>query len=399
MREEEISSHRQRRSSLKKFVSIIVPAFNAQKTIEKCINALINLNYDKSFYEIILVDNNSTDRTVELVERFSEVKCIKEPRQGRSYARNTGAQKAVGELLAFVDADVFVDPLWLDHLVSAFTMSHIGGGQGRIVPCNDDGQDSLNTFRIRLQEESTSGTNIILRLKYYESPMVNSAACLYRKEAFHFVGGFDVLLERHEDIDLAKRVSIAGFDLVAASQAIAYVEYHGEGWLSYFIRSFSEGYTKQSYNKKWQQYFSSFTPSVNENHGRKNKSILSSDFKNNLAMAMDEIGYSFLKFVVEFDSYYFFKSINATFKAFGRIYGIYQNDYQGHFTPRFCQKYINRMIMLKDGEVINLDPDYRYVFQDGAILYSINIRTNEFTRFENFQGVEKIFRHQVLSET
>ncbi len=379
------------------FVSIIVPAYNAQKTIQKCITSLLNLDYPMDKYEIIIVDNNSTDKTAELIKSYSRVTYANEKIQGRSYTRNTGAVIAKGELLAFIDADVFLDKDWLKNLVKNFQNENIGGGQGRVIPSNDDGQESLNNFRIRQQNESTSNTNIILRLMYFESPMVNSAACMYRKEAFEFVGGFDVLLERHEDIDLAKRVSLAGFDLVAVSESKAFVEYHGEGWWSYFVRSFSEGFTKQSYNDKWSQYFSSVTVTSSEKNeekkSEKNHSL--ANLKLNLHMVADEIVLNVLRAILSFDIYYFLKAVNSSFKSAGRLWGMLKNTYPGKFTVKYRYDLLKRSIFLERNIEIKIDENIRFVIQDNEILYALNIQKNEILNFNSFNTFRQVLNHRV----
>lgn len=373
-------------------VSIIVPAYNAQKTIQKCVNSLLNLDFPKEHFEIIIVDNNSTDKTAELVKNYSGVIYINESTQGRSYARNTGAKNAKGNLLAFIDSDVVLDKNWLKHLVENFQRESIGGGQGRVIPINEDGQVSLNNFRIRQQNESTGNSNIILRLMYAESPMVNSAACMYKKEAFNFVGGFDVLLERHEDIDLAKRVCLAGFELVAVSESKAFVEYHGEGWWSYFVRSFSEGYTKQSYNLKWSQYFSS-VPSIQIESANK-KSYALAGLKLNLQMFADEIVFNTIRGFISFDTYYLLKAVNSSFKSAGRVWGILKNDYPGKFSINYRKDLLNRSIFLKNDVEVKIDENIRFVIQDNEILYALNIQKNEILNLGEFYTFRQILNHR-----
>jgi glycosyltransferase involved in cell wall biosynthesis len=393
------------------FISIIVPAYNAQKTLPKCITSLINLDFPKDQYEIIIVDNNSTDKTAVIIKSFSEVIYTRETIQGRSYTRNHGAKISKGNILVFIDADVFLDSQWLKFLAVKFKKKSIGGGQGRVIPTNNDGQASLNNFRIRQQNEATDKTNIILRLKYFESPMVNSAACIYRKEAFELVGGFDVFLERHEDIDLAKRVCVAGYDLVAVPESCAYVEYHGEGWWSYFVRSYSEGYTKQSYNIKWRQYFNSqkndiaIASSECTESSSKKKMINLEAIKMNFWMVRDEIFYNVLRTVVRFDFYYSLKAINSTFKSAGRVWGILRNNYSGEFVPRYRHDLLDRTLFVKEKFEFNLDDNFsffiqegeirinenvRFVLQDNAVLYALNIKKNEFVNLGSIELHKKV---------
>jgi GT2 family glycosyltransferase len=301
-------------------------------------------------------------------------------------------------LLAFIDADVFVDQNWLSSLAKLFEHPYIGGGQGRIIPCDHDGQKLLNEFRIRQQNDSTGGSNIILRLMYGESPMVNSAACMYRRDAFLFVGGFDVWLERHEDIDLAKRVFVAGFDLIAASQAVAFVEYHGEGWWSYFKRSFDEGTTKQSYNEKWTKYFSYMNRKEIELDNmkpglRKNFRFLA-NWRMNYDLIKYEIIFNFLRTVRYRDFYYFLKAINTSFRAIGRLCGKWSYGYDYPYEPCFHQEALYQHIVMKDGSSVKLDHHMRFVMQDGQLLYAMNIKNNQFINFSESAWLGELIKYR-----
>src|SRR5512138_2703715 len=86
-------------------ISVIVPAWNEEKFIESCLYAL-QQQKTKAFCEIIVVNNNSSDSTVNIVEKFAGITLLNEPRQGVSFARNTGVKKAQGKIIVFIDADI-----------------------------------------------------------------------------------------------------------------------------------------------------------------------------------------------------------------------------------------------------------------------------------------------------
>ena len=211
------------------------------------------------------------------------------------------------------------------------------------------------------------------------------------------VGGFDVLLDRHEDIDLSKRVSLAGFDLTAQTKAEVFVEYHGEGWKSYFLRSFAEGYTKQSYNKKWQQYFSSIPKEVSQTTVEK-KVIIPDSVRLNYYLVKDEIVFNVIRSLLNWDSYYFIKAINSTFKAMGRAWGILKNDYPGSFTPAINHELLKKVIQFKNDKEVALDSNLRFVNQDESILYVMNIEKNEFINFSNFKTINAILDQRTIKK-
>jgi len=92
------------------FISVIVPALNAEKAIKECILSLLNQNYPKNKYEIIFVDNNSTDNTYNILKKFRKrIKILKELEEGSYRARNKGLRSARGSIIAFTDSDCIVD--------------------------------------------------------------------------------------------------------------------------------------------------------------------------------------------------------------------------------------------------------------------------------------------------
>ena len=111
-------------------ISIVVPAYNASKTIDRCIQSLLKQNYKN--YEIIIVDDSSTDNTSELVKKYP-VKLLKTPKNtGAGGARNIGIESSRGEIIAFTDSDCIALETWLQEIVNTFIKlpeaSAIGGG-------------------------------------------------------------------------------------------------------------------------------------------------------------------------------------------------------------------------------------------------------------------------------
>ena len=97
-------------------VSVVVCAYNAERTMEDCLASLEHLNYPD--YEVIVVNDGSKDRTLEITERFGYCRIISQPNKGLSVARNVGAEAATGEIVAYTDSDCVADPDWLAYLVA-----------------------------------------------------------------------------------------------------------------------------------------------------------------------------------------------------------------------------------------------------------------------------------------
>ncbi|MBI4330000.1 MAG: glycosyltransferase family 2 protein [Chloroflexi bacterium] len=99
-------------------ISVVVPAFNEEKFIGPALDALLKQDF-KGSYEIIVVDNASTDRTAQIC-RDKGVKVVHEPKKGVVYARQSGFLEAKGSIIATTDADTIVPPDWLSWLYEGF---------------------------------------------------------------------------------------------------------------------------------------------------------------------------------------------------------------------------------------------------------------------------------------
>lgn len=116
--------------------SIIIASHNESENLKKCLDSIINTDYPAGDYEIILVDNNSTDNTHEIVSKFTQVIYLKEDRQGAAFARNKGIAAAKEDILVFLDADTMVERSWLTRITEPFGDETVGAVGGAIRPLN-----------------------------------------------------------------------------------------------------------------------------------------------------------------------------------------------------------------------------------------------------------------------
>ena len=100
------------------FVSVVVPLYNEERWIDQCITALTAQDYPEDRFEILVIDNNSTDGSAEKASRHGRVRLLHEPTQGDYAARNRGIAEARGEIIAFTDSDTVVRPDWIRAIVS-----------------------------------------------------------------------------------------------------------------------------------------------------------------------------------------------------------------------------------------------------------------------------------------
>ena len=99
-------------------LSLVIPVFNEENQIESCLKSIENQTVMPD--EVIVVDNNCTDRTIEIVEKFKFVKVIKESRQGRGYARTAGFNEAKSDIIGRIDADSRLSNNWVEHVKNKF---------------------------------------------------------------------------------------------------------------------------------------------------------------------------------------------------------------------------------------------------------------------------------------
>ena len=106
------------------FVSVIVPVRNEESYVADCLRSLLNQDYPWDGFEIIVVDNDSSDRSADVIAQFS-VRYVFEKKRGAAAARNAGVRQSKGELLAFIDSDCIAPPDWLSSLVLAFNRREV----------------------------------------------------------------------------------------------------------------------------------------------------------------------------------------------------------------------------------------------------------------------------------
>jgi len=228
-------------------VSFVIPSRCRVESLVETIQSIRsqkNLNEDE--YEIIVVENGQDEKLSDYCKQ-ERLLYYYYPVGNRSLARNIGAHLSSSEMIAFVDSDVVLDGQWFFKMNQFFSCD-IQGMQGAIIPSIKNNR-KIDYLRRAWSEKNVPGF-VLLEKQVLESPMINAASCIYRKDILNQVGGFDSYLTRHEDIDLSKRISFIGGRLVSVPLAISHVSFDGS-YFEYVKRSFFHGYYKTLYWKKW----------------------------------------------------------------------------------------------------------------------------------------------------
>jgi poly-beta-1,6 N-acetyl-D-glucosamine synthase len=203
-------------------VSIIVPAYNEEITGVKTVENLLRSNYNK--FEIIFIDDGSTDKTYELIKaRFDgndKVKIFTKPNSGKAASLNYGISHANGEIMVCIDADTILDTNAVARLVIPFMDVNVGAVGGNVKVGN---KKNLLT-RWQSIEYTTSQNFDRLAYDYINTiTVVPGAIGAFRGSALKEIGGFDVDTLA-EDCDLTLRMLRAGYRVRACNDAFAYTE-------------------------------------------------------------------------------------------------------------------------------------------------------------------------------
>jgi len=195
-------------------ISIIVPVYNMARTIRECIDSILALRFPQDQFELICVDNDSTDATPEVLRGLggrTRVRVIRETRRGAAAARNAGLRAAHGRWIAFTDADCTVDPRWLDHLLEPLRNGGADAVGGRILA--RPGARLIECFGDRIHDHRAA----IERAWPPYLITMNLAAPLALLEKH---GGFDERWLRSQDSELSFRLTSAGCRFAYAPEAI-----------------------------------------------------------------------------------------------------------------------------------------------------------------------------------
>jgi glycosyltransferase involved in cell wall biosynthesis len=192
-------------------VSVVVPVHNCSKTISKCLTSLTNLDYP--CFEIIIVDDGSTDETPQICADYAQVKTIRIVKSGASKARNVGISESGGEFIAFTDGDCIVEPDWLSELEKGFTGPRIAGVGGD-QKCPDD--ETQFGVIIHGFLKSIGFVADYVKTDKVMNETEHNPTCngMYRKEVLEEVGGFDESLWPGEDVDLDLKIRKRGYRLI-----------------------------------------------------------------------------------------------------------------------------------------------------------------------------------------
>jgi len=201
--------------SYKPKVSIIIPVYNESKNIKKCLKQVYASNYPKELYEIIVIDDGSTDNTIKIVKSFKNIRLFQTAHKGKTVALNYGIKYAKYEIIMLLDADTMLNSDALGKLVAPFKEKTVGATIGTYNVSNR--QNLLTAF----QTIEYSYNNLVrmgFSRLFHDSVWFYGAMSCYRKSVLENIGYIhsDILAE---DMDIAIRLQNKGYNIVHVDDA------------------------------------------------------------------------------------------------------------------------------------------------------------------------------------
>ena len=187
-------------SNKKPLFSIIIPTLNEEQYIEQCLNSIFSSDYDLAKYEVIVVDNGSTDKTCAIVSKFQDVSLHKLPSARVGAVRNEGARYAHGNYLIFIDGDCLIDKAWLSRAeeLCINNSAFVFGGAAKLP-------DAATWIEKHWLLEKDGAPTLPKHLI--------GASIVIKKNAFDELNGFDEDLSSGEDTDLHSRLIESRFTI------------------------------------------------------------------------------------------------------------------------------------------------------------------------------------------
>ncbi len=226
-------------------MSVVVCTHNGSRTIEHCCQALAKLDYPD--YEVIVVDDGSTDGTADIVRKY-DVQLIQTENRGLSSARNVGANAATGEIVAYIDDDAWPDPHWLAYLAVAFeSADYAGVGGPNIAPPRDGSVADCVA--------NAPGGPIHVLLTDDVAEHIPGCNMAFRRSVLKAVGGFDPEFRvAGDDVDICWRIQARGWKLGFTPGAMVW-HHRRSSTRAYLRQQWGYGKAEAMLERKWPEKY------------------------------------------------------------------------------------------------------------------------------------------------
>ncbi len=214
--------------------SVVIPVYNGAATLEACLRSLAHQSLPRDQYEIIVVDDGSTDDSARIAESAG-ARVVSQPNAGAPAARNVGIAAARGTWIAFTDSDCICARTWLGSLLAAVERTPRAiGAAGKTVGYHS--QTPAARF-----VDLMGGLDPIRSLQHPRFPFAPTSNAMYRRDCLEQIGGFDTRYATYDACDLHTRV-LRAFDAPFVYEPRALVMHrHRTTWRAYWRQQFSYG--------------------------------------------------------------------------------------------------------------------------------------------------------------
>ncbi|MBU1164132.1 glycosyltransferase [Patescibacteria group bacterium] len=215
------------------FVTILIPVKNVARFIKDVLDALMDQTYPADLFEVLILDNNSDDGTIEIVNNYNnpKVKIIQIGIDSPPIKYNKIIPQVRGEVIGFVDGDAIVDKNWLEKVIKPLSDRKVAGATGVIKTWNTD-KLIPRTIGYELQD------------RYERMPRAIKRAAtmhiIYKKSVLLEIGGFKENLKTGYDCEIGHRINDSGHKIILIQDAIVY-HHHRENLIKYTKQQFEYG--------------------------------------------------------------------------------------------------------------------------------------------------------------
>jgi len=199
------------------FVTVIIPTHNDSYRLKKCLLSLQNQSYPFEKYEIIVVDNRSTEDIFWVIQGFDHIKVLREDELGSYQARNRGIRAAMGHILAFTDSDCVASREWIEEGVKYFRSDPSVGIVGGEVLFYFRANRSPNAYELYDSNRYMRQERCIKNKKFSVT-----ANMFVRRSVFDEVGLFNAEMKSGGDAEWGQRANRHGYEIVYGPSAVVF---------------------------------------------------------------------------------------------------------------------------------------------------------------------------------
>ncbi len=178
-------------------LSVVVPAYNEEKLIGNCLRSILNQTIDHKEYEIIFVDNNSTDNTSRIAKNLGVTPVMYKDKKSAIWAKQFGAKRAKGEIIVITDADAIVSKDWLENILRLFEDKKLMCVGGTVLAT---GNNKFSIGVLKFFDYFARGFQVV------GVPFIWGTNMAVRRSAFAKIGGFNTNLRTSDDWEFVMRI-------------------------------------------------------------------------------------------------------------------------------------------------------------------------------------------------